>query len=55
MELRSVRDEIINLSEVTVYTLEDDILLIKDDERIKKYTLTPESKLRLEKYLETVK
>ena len=55
MELRSVRDEIINLNEVTVYSLEDNILIIRDDERIKKYTLTPESKKKLEEYIKSIK
>jgi len=55
MELRSLRDEIIDLSKIKIYSLEDNVLIIKDDERIKKFTLTPESKEKLERYLLNVK
>lgn len=55
MKVRTVRGEIINLDLVKEFSLEDDTLLIKDGERIRKYTLTEESKDALEKEIESVK
>lgn len=52
MKVRSERDEIVNLDSVREYTLEGNILVVRDGDRFKKYTLTEESTEKLSDYLE---
>lgn len=52
MEVKTIRDEVINLRLVRQYTLKGNILTIKDAGKYEVFTLTDESKDRLVAYLE---
>jgi len=54
VKVKTVRNEIIDLDLIKIYSLENEILVIKDEDKIKKYTLTEESRKRLAEYLKTV-
>jgi hypothetical protein len=50
-----VKNEILNLELVKEFTINENVLIIKDNDRYKVYTLTEESKIRLDEYLKNVK
>lgn len=52
MLVKSVRNEIINLATAREYTLNRDVLVIKENGVSRKYTLTKESAVQLANYLE---
>lgn len=51
MLVRSMRDEIINLDRVVEYTFDDPVLIVRDGDKHKKFTLTEESARSLSDYL----
>lgn len=55
MIVKSVKGEFITINNLDVFTLRDNILSLKENGRTTIYTLTDESRERLDEYLKSVK